>query len=294
MSEVSNNWVLHRRIEQQVPQPPERIGYAALQHAVDVGQRGRVKRAVSTLVGLDVLRWEGMRQGRAVAQGPRTLDEVLDAGLMPMPEREIQTYPLLLGPLDDFITRWHLGRGDPIDASGGLTSVDDGVTPYVTSSLRAIGHQGTATHTRPDLTVVVDLEFEHFGSWNDIHAVEVKPYWAVNRGALFEAAAQAALRRCTFSWLLAWIPDPDTGHFRAEERAMIKDANAALDPLRVEAAEFGLGVLVARSLSEDSELEGKPEPRRQAIDPHAADELFRSLQRRDSLPAPSVRPGRDQ
>ena len=282
MGESRGVWDLHFDIERQVPPAPERIGYAALQQAVDVGQRGRVKRAVSTLVGLQVLQWQGMRQGRAVAQGPRTLTEVLDAGLMPMPDREIETYPLLTAPLDAFITQWHTDRGDPIDTSGGATAHDDGVWTYVTSSLRANG-QGSATHTRPDLTVVVDLEFDNFGSWNDVHAVEVKPYWAVNRSALFEAAAQAALRRCSFSWLLVWVPEPDPQHFRPDQLALIGDAEKAIDHLAAEANALGLGMLVANSLSEEANLQDLAQPTRQPMEPRAADALFRSLGRSDSV-----------
>ena len=208
MSQPDLEWHLHFAIERAVPEPPGRIGYAQLESAVHVGQRGRVKRAVSTLVALEVLQWDGVRQGRAVSQGPKSLKDLVAAGVQPMPDREIETYPLLAGPLDAFVTDWHVNRGDPIDGSSAARSATDGVTTYCTSSLRA-GTSPAATFTRPDLTVIVDLEFEFFGSWNEVHAVEVKPYWAVTRSALFEAAAQAALRRCSFSWLLIWLPDPD-------------------------------------------------------------------------------------
>lgn len=282
MGDTDSAWALHRQIEQAVPQSPERLGFAALQGKLDVGQRGRVKRAATTLVGLDVLRWEGMRQGRAVAQGPRTLEEVLAAGLTPVPDREIQTYPLLTAPLDAFITRWHEGRVDPIDTSGGPTSVDDGVWTYVTSTTKVERDGHSSVHTRPDLTVVVDLEFTHFGSWNDIHSVEVKPYWAVDRAALFEAAAQAALRRCTFSWLLVWIPEEDPSHFRPDQLVLIDRAKGVLAGLEAEAKDLGLGLLRAQSLAEDESLEKLADPRRQVIEPKAAEDLFQSLGRTDS------------
>ena len=111
MGDSPKDWKLHFAIENEVPPPPERIGYAQLQRAVEVGQRGRVKRAVSTLVALNVLQWQGQQRGRAVAQGSRTLTQALDDGLQPMPEREIQTYPVLAGALDDFVTDWHQRRG---------------------------------------------------------------------------------------------------------------------------------------------------------------------------------------
>jgi hypothetical protein len=282
MAEPREAWKLHFAIEDRVPAPPERIGYAQLQRAVEVGQRGRVKRAVSTLVALDVLQWQGAQQGRAVTQGPRSLHEALEAGIQPMPEREIQTYPLLAGALDDYLTRWHRDRQDPIDDSGGATAVGDGVTTYGTSSLSAAHRDRSTAHTRPDLTVVVDLEYPHLGSWNEVHAVEVKPYWSVTRAALFEAAAQAALRRCTFSWLLAWIPDPNSGHFTRPQAELIRAAERVLSDLTSEAASLGLGLLVARDLGDAAELEAHAEPTRQAMEPRAADELFRSLGRSDS------------
>ena len=281
MGDDTHQWNLHHKIEAAVPGAPERIGYAELQTLVEVKQRGRVKRAVSTLVGFGVLDWAGQRNGRAVTQGAATLDEVLGAGLTPMPDREIQTYPLLSAPLDTFITTWHTDRQDPIDNSGHDSAVDDGVTVYNTSSTRAGVGGASSAYTRPDLTVIVDLHYDHFGDWNDVHAVEVKPYWAVTRAALFEAAAQAAMRRCTFSWLLVWVPDPDTGHFTAPQIASIGAAADALDALKVEAQDLGLGLLVAGDLSEDAALVCHAEPRRQAMEPAAADELFASLDRTD-------------
>lgn len=283
MGDTQDGWRLHHDIEHAVPQAPGRIGYAALQHAIDRRQRGRVKRAVSTLVGLEVLVWAGQRQGRAVAQGPRTLDEVLAAGLTPMPDREIQTYPLLLAPVDEAITNWHRDRGDRIDESGRDSASGDGVTPYVTSATRVVRTGEPATHTRPDLTVIVDLHYPHFGAWNEVHAIEVKPYWAVDRSALFEAAAQAALERCTFSWLLVWIPSPGTGHFTRPQVRLIAAAEQALQALQREAGNLGLGLLVARDLDEAATLKTLVGPRRQAMEPSAADELFRVLGRTDGI-----------
>ena len=285
MGDSPQDWKLHFAIENEVPPPPERIGYAQLQRAVEVGQRGRVKRAVSTLVALNVLQWQGQQRGRAVAQGSRTLTQALDDGLQPMPEREIQTYPLLAGALDDFVTDWHQRRGDPIDTADGPTGAGDGVTTYCTSSLRVMGSDRSSAHTRPDLTVIVDLEYPNLGSWNEIHAVEVKPYWSLTRAALFEAAAQAALRRCTFSWLLMWVPDPDSGHFTAPQSEMIRSAERTLPGLAVESNALGLGLLLAKGLGDSAILECLSEPHRQAMEPRAADQLFSSLPRSDSATA---------
>ena len=279
MGSFESSWELHRRIAGTVPDQPDRIGYAALQDALDVGQRGRVKRAVSTLVGLDVLQWAGMRNGRAVTQGPADLDELLAAGLTPMPEREIQTYPLLTGPLDAFLARWHKKRGDPIDETQG--SEQDGVTVYNTSATKPGRSTEAGAHTRPDLTGIVDLHFDHLGEWNEVHAVEVKPYWAVDRAALFEAAAQAALGRCTFSWLLAWVPDHESGHFSAPQQSLIREANRVLPSLQREAADLGLGLLVTKEVAESALLEDPVAPQRRAMDPQRAEELFKALGRTD-------------
>ncbi len=86
--------------------------------------------------------------------------------------------------------------------ANGLTSSGDGVTTYCTSSLRLTDSHGSSTLTPFDLIVIVDLQYPNLGSWHEAHAVEVKPYGSVTRVALFKAADQAALRRCTFSWLL--------------------------------------------------------------------------------------------
>lgn len=114
-----------------------------------------------------------------------------------------------------------------------------------------------------------------------VHTIEVMPYWAVDRSALFEAAAQAALRRRSFSWLLLWIPDGTSGHFTRPQIAQFIHARMALDDLQAEATELGLGPLVAPKLGEDMALKPFAEPRRQVMDPHAADELYAALGRDD-------------
>jgi hypothetical protein len=265
---------IHFDIEQAVPEVPGRIGFAALGQALKVGQRGRVKRAVNTLVALEVLQWSGQRRGRAVTQGLRKLSTVLDAGVLPMPDREIATYPLLVAAVDDFITGWHAAEGhtfpedvDPLDA----------VNVYVTASKSAGRSGAAAAFTRPDLTVVVDLEFGALGPWVEVHAVEVKPFWGIDRAALFEAAAQAALRRCTYSWLLAWIPNPDSEHFSAASKELIERAADAKEALAKEAADLGLGFIVTSELGEEAVLTPAVEPRRQTVDPVGLSQLLTSL-----------------
>ncbi len=273
MDNTDFDFRIHHNIEAAVLAAPKRIGYAELQEQLGLGQRGRVKRAVSTLVALEVLAWAGMRQGRAVTKGTRTLKEVLETGVLPMPDRETATYPLLTAAVDEFITQWHGSDKKHVEVRPRI----EGVSVHITAST-STGRTGAAgTHTRPDLTAVVDLQYDYLGPWNEIHAFEVKPYWAVDRSGLFEAAAQAALRRCTYSWLLAWIPDPASPHFTNPQRQLILRALDAIPSLRSEATELGLGLLTTQALGEDAPLVEEVKPRRQALDPSAADALLGAL-----------------
>lgn len=265
---------LHFQIADQVPESPDRIGIAALQGVIGTSQRGRIKRAVNTLVALDVLTWAGQRRGRAVCQGPMDLQRVVDDGLMPMPDREIATYPLLVSAVDEFLTLWHRERNDPVQDNG---TDDDGVQVYITAS-KSSGRKGAnAAYTRPDLTAVVDLAFPTLGPWVEVHAIEVKPYWGIDRASLFETAAQAALRRCTFSWLLAWIPDPTSGHFSSASQDKIYRAHESINALADEANDLGVGFIVTRDLGEDAFLRKTVEPRRQVLDPKALDQTMNTL-----------------
>jgi len=271
---VAESFKLHFDIADQVPSAPDRIGIAALEDRIGTSQRGRIKRAVNTLVALDVLAWAGQRRGRAVSQGPEDLQQVVADGLMPMPDREIATYPLLVSSVDDFLRRWHRERDDPLDDNG---PEDDGVEVYVTAS-KSSGRTGAgSTYTRPDLTAIVDMTFPTLGPWVEVHALEVKPYWGIDRSSLFETVAQSALRRCTYSWLLAWLPDPDSGHFSSASQDKIRRALSAIDSLAHEAEDLGVGFLVTRDLGEDAFLKCKTTPRRQVIDPSSLDATLRTL-----------------
>jgi hypothetical protein len=273
----------HRLVAGLVPDHPEAIGLVELGKRLGWRQRGRVKRAVVTLVAYDVLQWSN---SRSVTQGPASLDEVAAAGGVPLPDREMATYPLLTDPIDRMVSESVIANGLSIDdrtANDG----SDGVVPYITASLRA----GSGAHTRPDITVVVDLALPHAGRWRDVHAVEVKPYWAVDRSALFEAAAQAALGRCSHSWLVVWIPDADSPSIPAQLHSRVVEAHHVLGvelagrrrrtmqgrTLRKEAEELGIGLALARELNPDSSLELLVAPRRRAMDPLAADDLFSKL-----------------
>jgi hypothetical protein len=261
--------------------PDAPLGSAALMRQLRWKQPGRFKRVRNTLIGLQVVRFEGRGGSARLALGPQDLDTALGQGLDVHVGREIDLYPLLVNPIDDLISQQYTRAKAPI----AVTEECDGVTPYITASKRAGIHTGA--YTRPDVTVIVDLAYAHLGPWNDVHAVEVKPYWAVGRDGLFEAAAQAALRRCTHSWLIAYIPDPKAPGLDRAQRQLAKSAQtligAAATPgsLTQEAASIGIGVAVATHLREDSPLELIHEPTRLAMDPDRADELFASLNRLD-------------
>ncbi len=101
-------------------------------------------------MALEVLAWAGIRKGRAVTQGPRDLDEVLETGVLPMPDRETATYPLLTAAVDEFITQWHGSDKKHMEVRPRI----EGVSVHITAST-STGRTGAAgTHTRPDLTAV--------------------------------------------------------------------------------------------------------------------------------------------
>lgn len=268
----------HFELYEHVPVAPGRIGYAELQQSLGWGSRNRVKRTVSTLVGLDVLAWQGMRSGRAVSRGDRSLREALESGAQPLPEREHTMYPLLMAPIDEFITSWHAHRGDPVTTSYAGDETD-GVTVYKSWGAAL----GPGTYTRPDLTVVVDFDYPHLGPWTVIHSIEVKPYWSIGRGALYEAIAQSALQRCTFSWVLAWLPSEASGHFTTQQRTQIESARSLFGnqqqpgALAVEAAKFGIGLAVVADLQEDTLVQEIQAPEARILDPLATDESLSVL-----------------
>lgn len=274
----------HIKVYREVPEPPERIGYAELQKRLDWGQRNRVKRAVSTLVGLNVLAWQGMRDGRAVARGNLTIEEAIADGLQPWPEREHAIYPLLMAPVDEFLVGWHRARKDPLDASRD----EDGVSVHKTSSLPG----GTGQYTRPDLTAIAEMDYSSLGNWIDVHAIEVKAYWSLNRSALFEAIAQASLQRCSYSWLIAWIPPVDSNHLTPMQRQQVTQAAALTGtssdwgPLAEEASRFGIGLGRVIDLSDGSAIDGIVDPVRRVMDPQAANAMLVAITRQEAAASP--------
>lgn len=137
-------------------------------------------------------------------------------------------------------------------------------------------------YTRADLTAIVRRQVEGLYDWRDVHAIEVKPYWSVGREALYESAAQAALHRCTFSWLLLYIPDESVA-LQPEQRQDVQQVREIdLPAIQREAAEIGIGLAVSPNLSASTHPEVKAVPRRQILDPDQLTFLLRSTTARFS------------
>jgi hypothetical protein len=89
------------------------------------------------------------------------------------------------------------------------------------------------TWTRPDVVVIGVRIFPHLpGKYFDLFSFEVKPSWAVNVTAIYEALAHRRAATHAFAWF--HVPEA-----RASELA------DALDAIASEAKRFGVGVIVA-------------------------------------------------
>lgn len=254
------------------------IGSVAFRRHLQIKQEGRFRRVRNDLIGMSVVRFQGGRgASRSLVLGEKSFDEVLADGLEVRPGREIGLYPLLMDPIDELITEFHRD----CEHKFLVTDESDGVTPYFTYARGVKGEKGS--FTRPDITVIADLYVEALGAWADVHAIEVKPYWSLGRDSLFEAAAQASLQRCSFAWLIAYIPGPGASGLSAsdgEQRKIAQDLLLGTEPgLLREAKRIGIGIAVAEDLREGSRLVPLAAPRRQAMDPKSAGLLFESLSR---------------
>jgi len=133
---------------------------------------------------------------------------------------------------------------------GALPEDEDCVHVYRTAEQGARDTGGRLT--RADLTVLVSLRLPSLGLWLDMHAVEVKPYWSIGRDGLYEAAAQAAMQRCSHSWLVAYIPGPHVSLAEAS-RSRAEPALALIKgPLSEEAEEL---ILTPGTCARKSEIE---------------------------------------
>jgi hypothetical protein len=158
---------------------------------------------------------------------------------------------------------------------GELTQDEDQVHVYRTAEQG--GRDTGGRLTRADLTVLVHRRLDNLGEWLDIHAIEVKPYWSVGRDGLYEAAAQAAMQRCSHSWLVAYVPGEHV-FLTPEARQKAASARDLLEgTLRREAQDLGLGVALVSSLRNGATAEAVCSPRRQVLDPVRVDELLGHL-----------------
>jgi hypothetical protein len=78
------------------------------------------------------------------------------------------------------------------------------------------------------------------------------------------------------------ISNPPKVSIRPAAMGLMPRATDVPRGMAAEAQYLGLGLLQAHSLAEDEALTKLVDPRRQVIEPRAADDLFQSLGRRDS------------
>lgn len=253
-----DHWAMVRAMELGVP-----IGNEQLRQRLEWGQIRRFTRVRDSLVGVDVIkRLPGGRGGRLELT---TLDLSFLVGdeVELAPGRERALYAPLVPIIDAMIENRY---GDVLPGD------EDRVHVYRTAEQGARNTGGRLT--RADLTVLVHVELPNLGPWIDIHAVEVKPYWSIGRDGLYEAAAQAAMQRCSHSWLVAYVPGEQvslSGQSRGKAHRALEVIH---DRLVREAGDLGLGVAVVPSLREDTVADILCEPRRQVLDPVRVDELL--------------------
>lgn len=257
----------------------EPIGNEALRERLEWKQAGRFARVRDSLIASGLVRRiGGGRGGRLVLITHLDWDGVVAVGT----ERAL--YHSLGRQVRDLLLRDVLKNEDDDDESIEIYNTAD----------QGARHTG-GRWTRADLTAIVTSEYPAIGQWRDVHAFEVKGYWDIGRSALYEAAAQAAMQRCSHSWLLAYIPDPDIpvgDHQREQVDRVIR----LLPDLREEAERVGVGIAIATSTldsaairidSEDKAWWTGVRPRRHVIDPHQLNTLLSWLEK--ASPATSAR-----
>ena len=242
------------------------IGNEQLRQRLEWGQVRRFTRVRDSLVGVDVIKRLPYGRGGRLELTTVDLSFLAEAEEELAPGRERALYAPLVPIVDSLIES---------EYEGALAEDEDCVHVYRTAEQG--GRDTGGRLTRADLTVLVNLRLPSLGLWLDIHAVEVKPYWSVGRDGLYETAAQAAMQRCSHSWLVAYVPGPqvslaDASRSKAESaRALIKG------PLSEEAEELGLGLAVVASLRAGSAAEVVCHPRRQVLNPGRVDEMLGTL-----------------
>lgn len=212
---------------------PEGIGNVAARQKLAWRQRGRFERARDTLIAAGVVRvLPGGRGGRlAIIDGAAlphidSLDVATERGL----------YTRLVAPLVDILCAGDDGPEDDLDAS--YVAVD------VTGDLGGLDTGGRLS--RPDLVGAVRRPLTGFDAL-EIHGFEVKAYWAADRIGIYEAVAQRALGLCTHAWVVLYVPTEDVVSLSPRDRGLVRDVRDRLapdGPVRKEAADLGLGLIV--------------------------------------------------
>jgi len=240
------------------------LGNEQLRSELGWGQRGRFDRVRDSLIASGLVqRIAGGRGGRLVIT-IESLDEIpndIEIGV----GRERSLYFALGGHVRSIVLDFH-----------GIEEDEDDLIEIFNTSEQGRRDTG-GRYTRADLTAIVRRQVDDLYDWRDVHALEVKPYWSVGREALYEAAAQAALHRCSFSWLLLYLPDESVSLSKTERDMIHQVRQAALPAIRREAAEIGIGLAISPNLSPDTHPSVEVVPRRQILDPDQLTFLLRSV-----------------
>lgn len=247
------------------------IGNEQLRQRLEWGQIRRFTRVRDSLVGVNVIKRLPHGRGGRLELTTSDLTFLLEDEQELAPGRERALYAPLVPIIDALIESEYEGQ---------LPDDEDVVHVYRTAEQG--GRDTGGRLTRADLTVLVHRILPNLGAWMDIHAVEVKPYWSLGRDGLYEAAAQAAMQRCSHSWLVAYLPGeqvylPLAGKEKASQALMLIHTQ-----LKAEAEDLGLGLVVVSSLRDDSVAEKICTPRRQVLDPDRVNEMLGYLGDRDS------------
>jgi hypothetical protein len=256
-----DHWAMVEAMELGVP-----IGNEQLRQRLQWGQIRRFTRVRDSLLGVNVIRRLPHGRGGRLELTTTDLTFLVDSEHELAPGRERALYAPMVPIIDTLIEGEYDGR---------LPSDGDPIKVYRTAEQG--GRDTGGRLTRADLTVIVDLMLPNLGAWIDIHAVEVKPYWSIGRDGLYEAAAQAAMQRCSHSWLIAYIPG-DNVSLSPQSRLKAAEAMQLIQgPLKAEAEELSLGLAVVGSLREDATAIKLCTPRRQVLNPDRVDEMLGTL-----------------
>lgn len=240
------------------------LGNQQLRSELGWAQRGRFDRVRDSLIAAGLVqRIAGGRGGR-LRITIDSLDEIPDDVEISV-GRERSLYFALGSHVRSMVLDFHEINEEP----------DDLIEIYNTSEQ---GRRDTGgRYTRADLTAIVRRKVEGLFDWRDVHAIEVKPYWSVGREALYEAAAQAALHRCSFSWLLLYLPDETVALSDGERDIVQVVRDSVLPAVRLEADEIGIGLATSPNLSRETHPIVDVEPRRQILDPDQLTQLLRTV-----------------